>query len=98
VSVHPWPDALRAPVQERYQKVLNEQWPQRPREFEWHSPRIPVWVRVVWEDDGEEWCAGHADRWNDHHVHVWFDNEPRSLTGGTWVLARNVRRRVVPND
>ncbi|HZO65128.1 MAG TPA: hypothetical protein VFB74_09000 [Kribbellaceae bacterium] len=58
----------------------------------------PGWVRVVWEDDGEEWCAGDADRWNDRHMHVWFDNEPRSLTGGTWVLARNVRRRAVPTD
>jgi hypothetical protein len=52
----------------------------------------------VWEEDGEEWCAGHADRWNDHGVHVWFVNEQRSLRGGTWMLARNVRRRVVSTD
>jgi hypothetical protein len=62
-------------------------------------PPIPVWVRIVWDEDGEEWCAGEADRWNPWFVRVRFAyDEPRAIQGLTWIEPRDVHSRAVPAD
>lgn len=94
----PWPKELRSPVQEHHQAKLNEVWPPNPRKLPEREHWIPVWVRVVWEDDGEEWVSGKAARWDRQHVFVWFaDPGHRALVAGIWVLPPDVRRRAVPD-
>jgi hypothetical protein len=81
---------------ELWQTQLNQAFPPDARHIPDRPRQIPVWVRVVWEADGEEWCAGSAARWTRTHVLVWFSTEPRSQIGGIWVVPGDVRRRVVP--
>jgi hypothetical protein len=78
------------------QLITNSCWPRYPTNFREREP-IPVWVRIVWARDGEEWCAGEADRWNPWFVRVRFDyTEPRAVQRLTWVQPRDVHRRAVP--
>ncbi len=78
------------------QQILNSDWPKYPENFV-ERPPIPVWVRVEWDRDGEQWCPGEADRWNHWFVRLQFDSEPRAIQRLTWVKPRDVRRRN-PND
>lgn len=97
-----WSDYSKSPPAfthlEIQQRIENSMWPRYAVNFRERDP-IAVWVRIVWADDGEEWCAGLADRWNSTFVRVRFAYEElRSEQGLTWVLARNVRRRVAPPE
>ena len=75
------------------QTIRNSAWPKYPTNFP-DRPPIPVWVRIVWARDGEEWCVGEADRWNPWFVRVLFAyTETRSTQGLTWVVPADVRRR-----
>jgi hypothetical protein len=55
------------------------------------ADEIDVWVRVVWERDGEIWHMGRATRWTRTHVFVEFGDE-RLATIGICVRPRDVRR------
>jgi len=74
------------------QQILNGDWPRYPENFV-QRPPLPVWVRIEWDKDGEQWCPGVADRWNRSFVRVRFDREPRAIQGMTWVKPHDVRRR-----
>jgi hypothetical protein len=79
------------PTWRDHQRVLNQSWPPGPRWIP-DRPRIPVWVRVVWADDGEQWMHGHASRWTSRHVFVEV-GDARLATLGVWVTPVEVRRR-----
>lgn len=77
----------------RSQAILNAYWPppavsRRLVDHAW----IEVMVRVVWEVDGEEWVPGTATKWWRTHVFVKIGDR-RLLPQGTWLAARDVRRR-----
>lgn len=69
-------------------------WPAHPLEFENRWPGIPVTVRVVWEEFGEEWMPGTAKRWDAGHVYVEVVDHPRQrLNGnGVWLKPCDVYR------
>lgn len=85
------------PPPRAWQKVLNEAWPLTDPTGRPHArgipdrDPIPVTVRVVFQDDGETWLTGLADRWHGQHVHVSV-GDPRLQVPGVWVLAGDVRR------
>jgi hypothetical protein len=80
------------PTWRTHQHVLNESWPRGSRSIPDQPQRIPVWVRVVWSVDGEQWMHGHASRWTTWHVFVELA-DARLATLGVWVTPAEVRRR-----
>lgn len=84
---------VRAPGWRAWQPVLNEHWPPVPA---WKIPRaahpIPVTVRIVWRDDGEQRLAALATRWTTTSVQVELDDY-RLGPLATWVAPVDVRRR-----
>ncbi|PSL04104.1 hypothetical protein CLV30_106107 [Haloactinopolyspora alba] len=77
----------------KWQAVLNEHWPAEPRRFKNREPGIDVRVRVVWEEDGEEFLAGVARRWGDANVYVEVrDTTGRLSSNGVWVKPIDVYR------
>jgi hypothetical protein len=85
-------DERLGPPGRDHQQILNSDWPKYPTNFVYRAP-MPVWVRVEWARDGEQWCPGVADRWNKWFVRVKFIDEPRAAQGLTWVRPYDVRRR-----
>lgn len=77
-----------------WRKILNEHWPAHPMDFKTHFPGIPVMVRVVWEEFGEEWIPGNAKRWDAGHVYVEKHHvrAERFITNGVWVKPCDVYR------
>lgn len=73
--------------------MLNTHWPPQAvsRRLADHA-HIEVVVRVVWEVDGEEHVPAVATRWWRDHVFVKL-SDSRFLPQGTWLAARDVRRR-----
>lgn len=84
------------PPAARWQAILNASWPDNPRGLPHHEP-IDVTARIVFEDDGEVWLDGTADRWVGQHVCVELD-DPRLQVRYVWVDAGDVRRRGVRAD
>jgi hypothetical protein len=80
------------PTWRTHQHILNESWPRGSRSIPDQPQRIPVWVRVVWAVDGEQWMQGHASRWTTRHVFVELA-DARLATLGVWVTPAEVRRR-----
>jgi hypothetical protein len=77
----------------KWQQVLNEHWPAKPRQYKTHEQGIRVSVRVVWERDGEEWLPGTATRWDAQHVYVELHvTHGRLQAQGVWVKPADVRR------
>jgi hypothetical protein len=74
----------------RRRAVLNMHWPRKPASFKDHDP-IPVTVRVVWAQDGEEYLPGEAVRWDADHVYVRID-DARCGGNGVWVKPADVYR------
>jgi hypothetical protein len=83
--------AQPAHVQKR-RKVLNEHWPASPTLLRTRDRSIPVRVRVVWEEYGEEFIDGSAMRWDADHVYVEII-DGRLATNGVWVKPSDVYRR-----
>jgi hypothetical protein len=73
-------------------EVLNMHWPPRPVEFRHRRPGIVVRVRVVWQQDGEEYVEGVATRWDADHVYVEVRDQ-RLQGNGVWVKPQDVYRR-----
>lgn len=80
-----------------YQQVLNAHWPtvavatrlpDQPKPW-------PVWARVVWEIDGEQWMYADAVKWNSQFVKVAI-HDPRMQVVWTWLRPGDVRRRGTP--
>lgn len=71
--------------------LLNASWPPSPRSIGTAPARIPVTVRLVW-DDGDEWTDGHAIRWTGRHVFVAVWHERVRPVHGVWVDTGDVRR------
>lgn len=102
-----YPDPMPAPSHgappppepRRTQAVANEAWPQRgkdgrphARDVPMHMGKLPVRVRVEWQDDGVEVIDATATRWTRSHVYCeWSDR--RLPIDGLWVRARDVVRR-----
>lgn len=88
-------DRRQPPHVRAWQRILNDAIPIGAESYKRHQP-IPVLVRVVWEDDGEEWLDGEATRWDADHVYVelWRGRvpDPRQMTTGVWVRPADVRR------
>jgi hypothetical protein len=80
------------PTWRRHQRALNAAFPRDARSIPNQAEEIDVWVRVVWERDGEIWHMGRATRWTDAHVFVEFGDE-RLATIGVWIKPEDVRRR-----
>jgi hypothetical protein len=80
------------PTWRNHQHVLNQSWPPGSRRIRDQPQRIPVWVRMVWAIDGEQWMHGHASRWTPRHVFVEL-GDARLATLGVWVRPGEVRRR-----
>jgi hypothetical protein len=80
-----------AHVQKR-RKVLNEHWPATPAALRSRDRSLPVRVRIVWEEHGEEFIDGSAARWDADHVYVEIIDE-RLATNGVWVKPSDVYRR-----
>jgi hypothetical protein len=72
--------------------VLNMHWPPKPAEIARHQHGIPVRVRIVWADDGEEYADGVATRWDARHVYVEV-RDTRLRGNGVWVKPGDVYRR-----
>jgi hypothetical protein len=75
-----------------WREVLNMHWPPRPSEFERRRPGIAVRVRIVWDQDGEEYVDGVATRWDVDHVYVEVGDQ-RLQGNGVWVKPDDVYRR-----
>ena len=67
-------------------------WPPQPASFAAHHPGIPVRVRIVWEEDGEEFVEGTVTRWDAGHVYVQLKNTKRLPGNGVWVKPEDVYR------
>lgn len=84
---------------ELFQKVLNESWPlhdgktfhARGIDDQPVERRMGVLVRLVFENDGEDFLPATATRWTKTHVFV-VVNDPRVQNGQVWVKAEEVRR------
>lgn len=83
----------------RHQDVLNESWPMRDAKG-FHARGIDdqpierqmgVLVRLVFENDGEDFLPATATRWTKTHVFV-VVNDPRVQRGQVWVKAEDARR------
>lgn len=86
-DIHGYPTAPR-----RWQRIVNESWPQGAATIKDQPHPIDVTARVVWEYDGEETVEGRAIRWTRTRVLVAFD-DPRWQTVGVWLLPSDVKRR-----
>jgi hypothetical protein len=75
-----------------WQEQRNSAFPRNARSIPDQPRDIDVWVKVVWERDGEMWHQGRATRWTDRVVFVEFGDE-RLATIGVWVKPYDVRRR-----
>jgi len=82
------------------QRVLNVAWPYQDANGRLHAEgirdraeSIDVDVRVVFEDDGEVWLPGRAQRWTSTHVWVTGLVDERLHQRFVWVLIVDVRRR-----
>lgn len=62
-------------------------------------PRLPVKVRLDWEDDGEEWMPTMADAYDprDGAVYVYI-HDSRSWTTAIWVHASDIQVLGPPAD
>jgi hypothetical protein len=89
---------------ERYQRVVNESWPQvgddgtrhargvKPARRADGSPwTVAVMVRLELDVDGVVVLPGRAERWTTTHVYVVVD-DPRVPWGRVWVRAADVSR------
>lgn len=93
------PERRQPPHVQRWQAVLNEHWPRRPRNYRDQHPTVPVRVRVVWETDGEEYLYGEAIRWDADHVYVRVRDITGRLAGqGVWVKPHDVYRLGEPAE
>lgn len=88
------PDRPQPPHVLAWRQVLNEHWPDDPRDYREHWPGIPVRARVVFADDGEVWLSGVAKRWDGGHVYVYVDPyDPRLNGNGVWLKPEDVYRQ-----
>jgi hypothetical protein len=81
----------------RWQKQLNSAFPRNARSIPDQPRDIEVWVRIVWEHDGEMSHMGRATCWTDRVVFVEFGDE-RLATIGVWVKPGDVRRQLLVID
>ncbi|MDN5585198.1 hypothetical protein [Brevibacterium aurantiacum] len=69
-----------------YQDVLNSHKARRRPD----RPKIPVLARLIWENDGEQWCHGHALRL-DPGVAIFVElRDPRCRSTGVWLSPNDV--------
>ena len=70
----------------RYQDVLNGHEARRRPD----RTKIPVLARVVWRDDGEQWCHGHALRL-DPGIAIFVElHDRRCRFTGVWLSPDDV--------
>ena len=78
-----------------FQRILNLSYPPSAGRVPLRDS-IPVEVRLVWSDDGEEWRRTSANGWTNTNVRIVL-HDKRTVANIIWVAATDVRRVPEPN-